>query len=110
MASTVSRNTQTQSAVARPAALPRNQTVRTISTEGLQQSVDLSSPDANKPCGVCDRQVSVSDIDQHPQARQLVAAHRDHRHATSPRPASRKPSSVTSLSVRPVTFLSVIYK
>jgi hypothetical protein len=41
--------------------------------------------------------------------RQLVATHRDHRHATPPRQASREPTSVTSLSVRPVTFLSVIY-
>src|SRR5438270_8845059 len=40
---------RTQSPIARPAALAGNQTVRTIGTEGLQQSVDLSSPDANKP-------------------------------------------------------------
>jgi hypothetical protein len=39
----------------------------------------------------------------------LVAAHRDHRYSTSPRQASRKPRGVTSQSVRPVTFLSVIY-
>jgi transposase len=38
--------------------------------------------------------------DQHPQARQLVAAHRDHRHATPPRQASREPTSVTSLLSR----------
>ena len=56
------------------------------------------------------RQASVSDIDQHPQACQLVVAHRDHRHPTPPRQALHRLSSVTSLSVRPVTFLSVIYK
>jgi hypothetical protein len=39
----------------------------------------------------------------------LVAAHHDHRHPTPPRQASGKPTSVTSLSVRPVTFLSVVY-
>lgn len=44
-----------QSSVARPAALPRNQTVRTIGVEGLQQSVDLSASDANQPRGVFDR-------------------------------------------------------
>jgi hypothetical protein len=44
-----------------------------------------------------------------PVAGQVVAAHRDHRHPTTPRQASGKPRSVTSLSVRPVTFLSVIY-
>src|ERR1700674_2904787 len=44
-----------QSPVAWPAALPRNQTVRTISVEGLQQSVDLSASDANQPGGVFDR-------------------------------------------------------
>src|SRR3954454_9988834 len=65
---------QTQSPIARPAALAGNQTVRTISTESLQQSVDLSSSDANKSCRVCDRQASVNNIDQYPQARQLVAA------------------------------------
>jgi hypothetical protein len=46
---------RTQSAVAGPTTLPRNHTVRTISTEGLQQSVDLSSSDADQPRGVCDR-------------------------------------------------------
>ena len=44
-----------QSPVAWPAALPRNQTVRTISVERLQQSVDLSASDANQPGGVFDR-------------------------------------------------------
>ena len=46
---------QTQSPIARPTALAGNQTVRTISTEGLQQSVDLSSSDANQPRGIDDR-------------------------------------------------------
>src|SRR5260370_33391946 len=100
----------TQSAVAPTAAFPRNQTVRTISTEGLQQSVDLSASDANKPGGVCHRQASIDDVDQHPQTRQLLAAHRHHRHAAPPRQASRQPSSVTSRSVRPRTVLSVIYR
>ena len=45
----------------------------------------------------------------HRQARRLVVAHYDHRHPTPPRQASGKPRSMTSLSVRPVTFLSVIY-
>jgi hypothetical protein len=52
---------------------------------------------------------SVGNVDQYPQTGQLGAAHRDHRHPTPPRQASCRPSSVTSLSVRPVTFLSVIY-
>ena len=46
---------RTQSAVAGPTTLPRNQTVRTISTEGLQQSLDLPSPDADQPRGICHR-------------------------------------------------------
>src|ERR1700720_3456202 len=84
MASTVSRNTEPRARLLGP---PRFREIRP------------SGPSARKACNV----------DQHPQARQLVAAHRDHRHPTPPRQASSKPSSVTSLSVRPVTFLSVIY-
>src|SRR5277367_855362 len=56
-----------------------------------------------------DTEIQAVNLGQLPQARQLVAAHRDHRHSTPPRSASRKPKSVTSQSVRPVTFPSVTY-
>src|ERR1700730_7343040 len=100
---------RTQSSVAGPATLPRNHTVRAARSECIQQTASLSSPNPDQPRGVRARPPSVSDIDQHPQTPQLVAAHRDHRHPTPPRQAPCRPSNVTSLSVRPVTFLSVIY-
>src|SRR5215831_18464291 len=67
-----------------------------------------SSPDANQPlASATDRRPSATLIST--SRASALATHRDHRHATPPRQASRKPRSVTSLSVRPVTFLSVIY-
>jgi hypothetical protein len=51
----------------------------------------------------------VSNIDQRRQARQPVVAHYHHLPPTLPRQASRTPRSMTSQSVRPATFLSVIY-
>jgi uncharacterized membrane protein YphA (DoxX/SURF4 family) len=41
--------------------------------------------------------------------RQLPAAHQSNRYPTSPRQAGCRPPTATSLSVRPATFLSVIY-
>ena len=67
-----------------------------------------SSPDANQPlASATDRRPSATLIST--SRASALATHRDHRHATPPRQASRRPRSVTSLSVRPVTFLSVIY-
>ena len=43
---------RTQSPVARAAALARNQTVRTVSSERVHETVDLSSPNPDQPGGV----------------------------------------------------------
>ena len=46
---------RTQGSIARLAAFPRDQAVRTVSSERLQQTVGLSPSDANKPGRVRDR-------------------------------------------------------
>ena len=46
---------RTQSSVAGPATLPRDQTVRAARSECIQQTVHLSSPNPDQPRGVRDR-------------------------------------------------------
>jgi predicted ATPase len=46
---------RTQSSVAGPATLPRNQTVRAARSECIQQTLHLSSPNPDQPRGVRDR-------------------------------------------------------
>jgi hypothetical protein len=42
----------TQSPVARPAALARNQTIRAAASERIEQPINLSSANPDQPCGI----------------------------------------------------------
>ena len=46
---------RTTSTVAGPATLPRNQTVRTVNSEHIEQPINLSSADTDQPGSVLDR-------------------------------------------------------
>ena len=73
-----------QCSVAWPATLPRNQPIRPDGAERMEQPINLSSANPDQTRRVCQRKASIGNIDQHPQTRQLFAAHRDHRHPTPP--------------------------
>jgi hypothetical protein len=67
------RQGPTKSCVA--ATLLRDQTVRTVNSERIEQPVNPPSANPDQPGSIRDRYPSVANIYQHPQTRQLVAAH-----------------------------------
>src|SRR5689334_25352209 len=97
-------------AVARPTALARRQTGRTIHRKNTAEAVNLTPTQPHQRRSGINREPIVRQVYHHTQSRQFPIAHLDHhRHRTSPRTSRRQLASVTSLSGTGVTFLSGAY-
>lgn len=89
------------------AALPRDQPISARRSIGLQQSQNLSLPEAHKLGRSGHRQSQVIEVTQHIQSRQFLVAHDPNRH---PRHLPSCTRAVSFQTGREVTFSSGRYK
>ena len=96
-------------AVARPAALLRNQTRDTVTAKRLQQPPYLALAAPQQLRCRAHRQTTSIDVPEHLETPQLAIAHAQHRHRCRPPQPAKKPGRLTFLNWTALTFARCAY-